>query len=170
MTTDELLDTAHPLDGLLGTVADAMRAEVLLIDPDTPADVAARRLEREGISGAPVVRHGHVIGVVTLRDLFAAGRHHEPAHTTGPFLRHEAELAGWRVDELMTHRPITVQSGWPLTRAVALMVDQGVNRLPVVDEDGHVVGILTRDNILRAIATAANQRAHQDHYPRLLPD
>lgn len=170
MITDEALDTAHELDGLLGTVAEAMRAQVLLIDPDTPADVAARRLEREGISGAPVVRHGHVIGVVTLRDLFAAGSHHAPAQTTGPFLRHEADLAGYRVDELMTHRPITAHSSWPLTRAVTLMVDQGVNRLPVVDEDGHVVGILTRDDILRAVARAADGKPHQDRYPRLLPN
>jgi CBS domain-containing protein len=170
MTTDERLDRAHALDGLLGMVADAMRTEVLLVDPDTPADVAARRLEREGISGAPVVRHGHVVGVVTLRDLFAAAGHHEAAQTTGPFLRHEAELAGYRVDELMTHRPTTVLSTWPLTRAVTLMVDQGVNRLPVVDWDAHVVGILTRDDILRAVAAAAGRRVHQDRYPRLLPD
>jgi CBS domain-containing protein len=170
MTTDALLDTAHELDGLLGTVADAMRAEVLLVDPDTPADVAARRLEREGISGAPVVRRGHVVGVVTLRDLFAAGKPHEASQTTGPFLRHETELAGYRVDELMTHRPVTVQSAWPLTRAVALMVAQGVNRLPVVGEDAHVVGILTRDDVLRAIAAAAGRSARRDRYPRLLPD
>jgi CBS domain-containing protein len=71
MTTDEQLDRAHEPDSLLGTVADATRTEVLLIDPDTPADTAARRLEREGISRAPVLRHSHIIGVVTLRDLFA---------------------------------------------------------------------------------------------------
>jgi CBS domain-containing protein len=73
MATDKELDRAHALDGVLGTVAAAMRAEVVLVDPDTPADVAARRLERARISGAPVVPHAHVVGVVTLRDLFAAG-------------------------------------------------------------------------------------------------
>jgi CBS domain-containing protein len=170
MTTEEGLDRARTLDGLLGTVADAMRSEVLLIDPDTPADVAARRLERAGISGAPVVGHGHVVGVVTLRDLFAAGAPHEAAQTSGPFLRHEAELAGYRVGELMTHRPTTVQSTWPLARAVMLMVDQGVNRLPVVDGTGRAIGILARDDVLRTVAALAERDIHHDRYPRLLPD
>ncbi len=170
MATGEQLDRAHALDGLLGAVAAAMRAEVLLLDPDTPADVAARRLERAGISGAPVVRHGHVVGVVTLRDLFAAGARHETAQTSGPFLRHEGELAGYRVGELMTHRPTIVQSTWPLTRAVMLMVDRGVNRLPVIDEAGRVVGILTRDDVLRTVATLAGRELDPKRYPRLLPD
>ena len=90
MTTNAAPHQRHPLDRLLGTVADAMHADVLALDPDTPADVAAHRLERAGVSGAPVVRHGRVVGVVTLRDLFAAIAINDPAtQTTGPFLRHE---------------------------------------------------------------------------------
>jgi CBS domain-containing protein len=78
MTTDGAPDKAQTLDRLLGTVAEAMHSEVLLLDPDTPADVAARRLERAGVSGAPVVRHGRAVGVVTLRDLFTAVGHDVP--------------------------------------------------------------------------------------------
>jgi CBS domain-containing protein len=87
-----------------------MHSEVLLLDPDTPADVAARRLERAGVSGAPVVRHGRAVGVVTLRNLFTAVGHDVAAHTSGPFLRHEDELARYRVGELMIHGPTTVQT------------------------------------------------------------
>lgn len=50
------------------------------------------------------------------------------------------------------------------------MVEQGVNRLPVLGQNAHVVGILTRDDVLRAIAAVAEPRVHQDRYPRLLPD
>jgi CBS domain-containing protein len=117
-----------------------------------------------------VVRHDQVVGVVTLRDLFAVATHHQATQTTGPFLRHEADLAGYRVDELMTHRPTTAQHAWPLTRAVALMVAQGVNRLPVLGDDAQVVGILTRDDVLRAIAAVGDPSVHQHRYPRLLPD
>ncbi len=115
MTTDEKLDRAHELDDLLGTVADAMRTEVLLVDPDTPADVAARRLEREGISSARVVRHGHVVGMVTLRDLFAVGKPHEATQTTcGPALRPErctvsTSTAGWRC---LTAATATARTRW----------------------------------------------------------
>jgi CBS-domain-containing membrane protein len=102
MITDAAIDEGHTLDQLLGTVADAMQADVLVLDMDTPADVAAHRLERAGVSGAPVVRRGRVVGVVTLRDLFGAIAIDDQAtRTTGPFLRHERarQLPGWRADD-----------------------------------------------------------------------
>jgi CBS domain-containing protein len=171
MSFEPALDEGHMLDRLLGTVGDAMHADVLVLDVDTPADVAAHRLERIGVSGAPVVRHGRVVGVVTLRDLFAAiAIDSEVVLTTGPFLRHERALASYRVGELMTHQPATAQGAWPLTKAVTLMVELGVNRLPVLDDNGRVIGILARDDILRALATHARRPASQPRYPRLLPD
>jgi CBS domain-containing protein len=51
-----------------------------------------------------------------------------------------------------------------------LMVDRGVNRLPVIDEAGRVVGILTRDDVLRTVATLAGRELDPKRYPRLLPE
>ena len=68
MSHNDAGDASETLDRQLGSVGDAMRADVLVLTPETPGDVAARRLERAGVSGAPVVRHGRVVGVVTLRD------------------------------------------------------------------------------------------------------
>lgn len=162
MITKPAIDGHHTLDRLLGTVGDAMQPEVLVLDLDTPADVAARRLERAGVSGAPVVRRGQVVGVVTLRDLFdAIAIEDQAARTTGPFLRHEHQLASYRVGKLMTHQPATALARWPLTRAVTLMVELGVNRLPVLDDDGRPIGILARDDILRAVAAHAGPTATQ---------
>ena len=71
---------------LLGTAGEAMTAEVLVLHADTPADVAMRRLEHSRVSGAPVVDHGRVVGVVTLRDLLvpllAEGPSRPPARST----------------------------------------------------------------------------------------
>jgi CBS domain-containing protein len=88
--------------------------------------------------------------VATLRDLLTPLAPLAP--TTGPFLRHEHHLAGIRVRELMTNEPATARSDWPLARAVLLLDEAGINRLPVVDPSGRPVGILTRDDVLRAIA------------------
>jgi CBS domain-containing membrane protein len=141
------------LASLLGTVEEAMIGKVLALAADTPADLAARRLEQAAVSGAPVVDRGRVIGVVTLRDLIApalaAGVN---AQTTGPFLRPEHHLARYRVQELMTREPVTARAGWPLARVVVAMEEAGVNRVPVVDDDGGPVGILTRDDVLRVLA------------------
>ena len=68
MTTTTLPE-GTTLEALLGTVGEAMTGQVVLLDADMAADVAARRLERTGVSGAPVVRRGRLVGVVTLRDL-----------------------------------------------------------------------------------------------------
>jgi CBS domain-containing protein len=56
----------------------------------------------------------------------------------------------------MTHQPATAQAGWPLTQAVALMVELGVNRLPVVD-DGRPIRIVARDDVLRAVAARSRR-------------
>jgi CBS domain-containing protein len=89
MITNAATDERRTLEQLLGTVAEAMEADVLVLDIDTPADIAARRLERAGVSGAPVVRHGRVVGVVTLRDLFGAiAIDNRAMRTSGPFSAH----------------------------------------------------------------------------------
>jgi CBS domain-containing protein len=148
MTTTTL--PAADLERRLGTVAEAMTSEVVLLEADTPAEVAVRRLERTWVSGAPVTDHGRLVGVITVRDLLAplSG----DTQTSGPFLRSEHHLAGLRVRDLMTPEAATARAEWPLGRAVRRMVEVGVNRLPVLDAAGRPVGILTRDDVLRALA------------------
>jgi len=141
------------LERLLGTVGEAMTGKVVVLTADTPADVAAHRLEQAQVSGAPVVDRGRVVGVVTLRDLLVAAQAAPTtAQTTGPFLRHEQRLAGYRVQELMTGEPLTARADWPLARVVLAMEEAGVNRVPVVDDHGRPVGILARDDVLGVLA------------------
>jgi CBS domain-containing protein len=140
------------LAGLLGTVGEAMTGEVVVLEADTPVDVAVQRLERTEVSGAPVVDHGRVIGVVTLRDLLVPVQADGPVQTTGPFHRYEHQLTSYRVHELMTAQPVTARPDWPLARAVLAMDQGGINRLPVVDSAGRPAGILTRDDVLRVLA------------------
>lgn len=137
---------------LLGTVGDAMTSGVLALAADLPADVAVRRLEHAGISGAPVVEGGRVVGVATVRDLLTPAALPPPAMTSGPFLRHEQLVARFRVADLMSCEPVVARADWPLGRAVLVMDETGVNRLPVVDADGRPVGILTRDDVVGALA------------------
>jgi CBS domain-containing protein len=150
MTATE--STATSLEGLLGTVGEAMTGEVVALDADTPVDVAVRRLEHIQVSGAPVVDQGLVVGVVTLRDLLVPVLADGPVLTTGPFHRHEHQLTTYRVHELMTTEPVTAQADWPLAQAVLAMGQAGINRLPVVDSAGRPAGILTRDDVLRVLA------------------
>jgi len=147
------LPSETSFEDLLGTVGEAMTGKVVVLAADTPADVAAHRLEQAQVSGAPVVDRGRVVGVVTLRDLLVPTQLDAPAvQTTGPFLRHEHHLAGCRAQELMTREPVTARADWPLARVVLAMSEGGVNRIPVVDDHGRPVGILTRDDVLGILA------------------
>jgi CBS domain-containing protein len=125
--------TATSPEGLLGRVAEAMTGEVVVLEADTPVDVALRRLEHTQVSGAPVVDHRRVVGVVTLRDLLVPVLADGPVQTTGPFHRHEHQLTTYRVHELMTAEPVTARADWPLAQAVLAIEQAGINRLPVVD-------------------------------------
>jgi predicted transcriptional regulator len=141
------------LERLLGSVGEAMTRAVVLLAADMPAEWALRQLDRQAVSGAPVVDHGRVVGVITRRDLLV------PIPEQGSYA---SPLAGLRVRDLMTDEPVTARPDWPVVRAVRVMTDHGVNRLPVVDQSGRPLGILTRDDVLRAVAgPAGSPRAGQ---------
>ncbi|MEX2417045.1 MAG: CBS domain-containing protein [Actinomycetota bacterium] len=146
----------------LGRVCEYMTRDVIEISATDSLAHAVRKLKSADVSGAPVVAEdGHVVGVVTLTDLFSIMKHPTVTADTGPFLRREntlGELAvrmGLRVRDVMSRDPVTVDAYAPLVTAAHLMVSHGVNRLPVVDENGRVHGIITRDDLVEAVARAA---------------
>jgi CBS domain-containing protein len=148
-----------------------MTAEVVALQADTPADVATRRLEHLQVSGAPVVDHGRVVGVVTLRDLLVPVLADGPVQTTGPFHRREHRLTGYLVHELMTAEPVVAGVDSPLAEAVLFMDQAGINRVPVVDAGGRPVGILTRDDVLHVLARRIRQHGHPaGGRPQMEPD
>jgi predicted transcriptional regulator len=147
--TAAVQEPASP-ERLLGSVGGTMTQAVVLLAADMPAEWALRHLDRQAVSGGPVVDHGRVVGVVTRRDLLV------PVPERGSYAD---PLAGLGVRDLMTEEPVTARPDWPLVRAVRAMVDHGVNRLPVVDQAGRPLGILTRDDVLRAVAARHQKEA-----------
>jgi CBS domain-containing protein len=141
----------------LGTVEAAMTATVLTCAPDEPLGEAARRLECTGVSGAPVLRDHRIVGVVTLRDIMRTEPHDiGSVVTSGPWLRCERDLdrSGRVVEDVMSRRAVTVRTSDRVADAAAAMVAAGVNRVPVVDEDARLVGILTRDDVVASVVRA----------------
>lgn len=145
------------LDRALGTVREAMKREVVTVIPHMKASEALRRLEAAKVSGVPVVEHGRVVGMFSLSDL--VGQVSAPWQTSGPFLRREHTLADVEVGELMSRDVVTADPEWTLTQAATVMEAVFVNRLPVVDALERPIGILTRDDIVRAVARRAQLAA-----------
>jgi CBS domain-containing protein len=147
-----------------GTVGAAMTAGVITFEPDTRASDAALRLGSEGVAGAPVIDGDRVVGVISLRDLLEREGHLAP-QTSGPFLRGERHLANLTVADVMTRDVVTVRANEPLIRAIDLMEAAGVNRLPVVDDAGRSIGILARDDVIRAVARVLRRLAPTRVHP-----
>jgi CBS domain-containing protein len=159
------------LERLLGTVGEAMTTPVLALDADTPADVAARQLA-QGVAGAAVLHRGRVVGVVTLDDLLARPLPGLPAgQLPGPFPRHERLLASLRVWQLMRAGPLVVAADQPLVEAARLLAEHRLQVLPVVDSHGRPVGIIARDDVIRALSRhARTPRPPATRVPRRVPD
>ncbi len=155
---DEVAEGPERKDRAPERVGSIMRRSVVVLAPDRSIGEAARILEREGISGAPVTEGGRIVGMVSLADLFrSAGVRPEDAATSGPWHRHEIAMAqsGRTVAVAMQTNVATVPPDAPIGEVAALMRRRGVNRIPVVSPDGIVVGIVARDDIIEAVARNA---------------
>lgn len=148
--TRTIVDARTELENSLGPVRRAMTSDVLSLEAGCKASIAARELESRHVSGAPVVEHGILVGMISMKDL---GMPASP-QTTGPFLRLEHRLADFAVREVMSRNVVTADPDWPLWRAAETMVTERVNRLPVVDALRRPVGLITRDDIVRRLAEA----------------
>jgi CBS domain-containing protein len=150
MTMTATVEEPTTLDRQLGTVEEAMTRNAVLLAADMTAEMALRRLDQKAVSGAPVVDHGRVVGVITRRDLLVPTLLDNLADAQAP--GRLTRLAGLRVSDLMSSEPVTAPPDCSLVQAVRTMIRHGVNRLPVVDQAGRPLGVLTRDDVLRAVA------------------
>jgi CBS domain-containing protein len=142
---------------------DVMTRDPMTIAPGATVAEAVRTMLDARVSGLPVVEaSGRLVGVITEGDLLARaelGTEKKRAKWLeflfGPGRSAEdfVHCHGRLVEEVMTRTPITVAPSAGLDAVVGLMLDKRVKRLPVVDE-GRLVGIVSRADVLRALSGA----------------
>jgi CBS domain-containing protein len=137
------------------TVKDVMTTQVVAVRRETTFKEVAATLRENRVSAFPVLADGgKVIGVVSEADLLikvALGGGHDgvPGMITGILRHKEQEKArGITADDLMTGPAVTVAPEDTVERADRLMYRRRVKRLPVVDADGHLAGIISRADAL----------------------
>jgi CBS domain-containing protein len=148
---------------------EAMTAEpaVVSVSPETTLKQVAELMVEHHISGVPVVdADRRVLGVVSEADIVTS----ETAGTgrAGVLARARA-LAGQRAGvsmprtagEAMTSPAVTIGSDRTVMQAAHVIADRGVNRLPVVDEDGRLVGMVTRADVVRAFVRSDEEIARE---------
>jgi CBS domain-containing protein len=135
-------------------VKDVMTTSVVTVDRLTPYSEIVRLLAEHRISGAPVLTMGrHVAGVVSEADLLAAedtGARHSrmQAQTQRRMPWRRTRHAGLAAGSLMTAPAVTINPDATIPRAARVMDTQHIRRLPVVDQDGKLLGIVSRRDLL----------------------
>ena len=119
------------------TVQEAMTPNPTAITPETTAQEAARLMKTEDVGALPIVEGGRLTCVITDRDLA---------------IRVLAEGLGTdtAVRELASKDVVTVDPQQSLEEAARLMATHQVRRLPVVEEDGQLVGVLAQADVAAA--------------------
>jgi CBS domain-containing protein len=133
-------------------VSSVMTSPVVTVTPDTTFKDAVRMLRRKRVSGLPVVdRYGQLVGIVTEADLLNKVEKREPESYVLESKRHRADrahAAAMDVASAMTREVVSVRPDFPIALAAREMHTRGIKRLPVVDESGKVVGIVSRGDLL----------------------
>jgi len=140
-------------------IKELMSEDVVAVGPETHLKDVATILADRGISGLPVISElRKVLGVVSEADILVKEQGPEARHgglfgwLLGGGVADDARLAARTAGEAMTSPAITISAHTHVSEAARLMTENAIKRLPVVDWDGKLVGIVTRADLVRAFA------------------
>jgi CBS domain-containing protein/anti-sigma regulatory factor (Ser/Thr protein kinase) len=120
-------------------IEEVMTEDVKSVKPNQTIEDVLELFRQAGISGAPVVSHGEIVGIISNEDLIRSLR------------ENHIDAA---VRDYMSPEVVTVVSCSPLIESLKLFSKLGLGRLPVVDEDGGLAGIITNGDVTRGLLRA----------------
>ncbi|MBD2111251.1 MULTISPECIES: CBS domain-containing protein [Cyanophyceae] len=149
------------------TVADVMTSNPISVAPDTVLKDAIQLMADNHVGGLPVINaDNHLVGILSESDLMWQTTGVDmPAYimlldsviylkTPNQYNQELHKALGQLVKDVMTDHVVTIAPDKSLREAAHLMHDKQVRRLPVIDADKQVVGILTRGDIVREMANS----------------
>ncbi len=141
---------------------EIMTKKVITVSPAATVEEAAKLLLKNHISGLPVVDEANrVVGIISEGDLILRGKEVKaPAfsevlgavfflESQKRFFEELKKTIALTVEELMSRPVFTVNTEATLEQVAALMSAKGINRVPVVDQEMRLLGIITRQDIIR---------------------
>lgn len=151
---------------------DVMTTGVITVSPDTPVHEIARLLVDKRISGVPVVdAEGHLLGIVSEGDLVRRLEEEDDGRRRSWWLdllatpeeraQGYVRAHGRRASDIMTREVVTVAPDTPVGTIARLLEERHIKRVPVVHQ-GKVVGIVSRADLLRALAARQPETVSAD--------
>jgi CBS domain-containing protein len=141
-----------------------MTKKVITIKKDASVKELSELLVKNKISGVPVVdEKGSLIGMATEGDLIIQDADlHFPRYfklldsiiyleSLNKFKRNLKKYLGTKVEDVMTSKVKTVNTGTPVSEVANIMIRNNINRVPVLDKKGVLAGIITRADIVKSM-------------------
>jgi CBS domain-containing protein len=124
-------------------IADVMRPDFIEVAPEDTLGEVAEQMTAQNVGAVVVKDHGTLIGILTERDLLKAMA--ARVHSS------EARVRQW-----MTADPVTASADTDVEDASRVMLEHGFRHLPVLDDEGHVTGIVSLRRVVGAVQAAAD--------------
>ena len=115
-------------------VARVMSSPVHTVSPDTLVEEAAQRMLDEEIGSVVVVEDGRLVGILTNTDFVKIVAERKPKDRTP-------------VSEYMSDTAVTTTAQVPIAQVAESMIEHGIHHVPVVDDDGAVIGMVTTTDL-----------------------
>jgi CBS domain-containing protein len=143
---------------------DIMTKKVITIKRDASVKELSELLVKNKISGVPVVdEKGSLVGIATEGDLIIQDADlHFPRYfklldsiiyleSLNKFKRNLKKYLGTKVEDVMTSKIKTVNTDTPVSEVANIMIRSNINRVPVLNKRGGIVGIITRADIVKSM-------------------
>jgi len=135
------------------TVGQYMTRSVATVTRQATMRELGELFDKHDFNAFPVVEKGEMLGIVTKFDFLRAF-----AFTTCQMVPHYDELMNRLVAEVMTEAVVHVEPTAPLTRVLQLIVSLRTRSFPVVDANRQLVGVISREDVMRALREATTQQ------------
>jgi CBS domain-containing protein len=157
LTKTDLMTAYEEYFPLIHKVQEFMTKKVITVESGEPIHTALMLMAGNQVSRVVVVEVGRPAGIITSRDLLALGAYlGRPGRRTNkdfiPFIPSGIK-AFMLSSDVMTERPITTTPDSDLADAAYIMLRNKFSGLPVVDSKGHLAGIVTKTDVIRALAS-----------------
>ncbi len=131
-------------------VKEWMANEPIVVDENTSIMKATQIMKENNIRRIPVVRDGRLIGIISDRDIKEAA----PSKATSLDV-HELYylLSEIKIKDIMTPDPITLRENDSVEKAAVIMLENRISGMPIVDDDNHVIGIITETDVFKVMVS-----------------
>ncbi len=131
---------------LASPVSKIMSKNVVVCSPEDEIDNVWRLMQEKSFSGLPVVRKGKLVGIITQKDLLESGALLPTFESSKGRFRSSS-----KVSSVMKTHVVAVEPSTRVIRVAKIMVFKNVGRVPVKDKNGHLLGVVDREDVARLI-------------------